>query len=128
MIDFLLERFAGAADREGLVWRDRPTTYAWLLTALAAWREVLDRHGIAAGAVVVLRGDFSPQSLAAFLVLGPWLGSRILKAQENADSVAYAVGSARVMMIHVEKAFEISQEDLEIALWALQQRRRHKRK
>lgn len=67
-------------------------------------------------------------AMAAFLVVGPWIGSRIVKAQENADSVSYAVGAARVMMLNCEKAFRVSQENQEIALWALQQKRRHRRR
>lgn len=63
-------------------------------------------------------------AISAFLVVGPWVGSRIVKAQEDADSVAYAVGAARVMMLNCERAFRVSQENQDIALWALQQRRR----
>jgi hypothetical protein len=67
-------------------------------------------------------------ALAAFLVIGPWLGARIVHAQEEADSISYAVGAARVMMLNCKRALSISNEDLETAIWALQQRRRWKRR
>lgn len=67
-------------------------------------------------------------SIAAFLVIGPWVGSRIVKAQEEADSISYAVGAVRTMMVDCGRALSISQENQEIAIWALQQRRRHRRR
>lgn len=68
-LDFLVERFAAAADAPAMIWHDRACSYAWLLEALAGWRRRLAAAALVAGDVVVLTADFSPHSTAALLAL-----------------------------------------------------------
>ena len=66
-IDFLRERFAAAADREALIWRDRVYTYAWLLEELNRLGTQLETLGVSRGAVVGIEADFSPRAVALLL-------------------------------------------------------------
>jgi acyl-CoA synthetase (AMP-forming)/AMP-acid ligase II len=68
-IGFLLERFAEKPERESLVWRDRVFDYRWLLDRIDHWGSELEARGVAPQTVVVLEGDYSPNSLALFLAL-----------------------------------------------------------
>src|SRR5690606_8265309 len=68
-IDFLRERFAEAAEREALIWRDRAYTYGWLLGEIDALATSLDEAGVARGDVVSLEADFSPRAVALLLAL-----------------------------------------------------------
>jgi acyl-CoA synthetase (AMP-forming)/AMP-acid ligase II len=68
-IDFLLERFAEDPGREALVWRDRVFDYRWLLDRMKHWGSELDRRKVEGQAVVLLEGDYSPNSLALMLSL-----------------------------------------------------------
>ncbi len=68
-IGFLLDRFAAAADAEAIVWRDQAYTYGWLAERIARWRRALAEHDIAAGAIVAIEADFSPNAVALFLTL-----------------------------------------------------------
>lgn len=68
-IDFLRERFAAAADREALIWRDRVYTYGWLLGELDRLGAELETLGVARGAVVGIEADFSPRAVALLLAL-----------------------------------------------------------
>ena len=69
MIGFLREVFTAHAAEEAIVWRDRPFTYEWLLGRVDHWRAQLLQQDVAAGAVVALEADFSPESVALFLAL-----------------------------------------------------------
>jgi long-chain acyl-CoA synthetase len=68
-IDFLIDRFAEYGDRDAIVWRDRAYSYQWLIGAMRAWQKKVTDFGIGAGNVVVLKGDFSPNTVALFLTL-----------------------------------------------------------
>ena len=69
MIDFLLDVFASNADRDAIVFRDAPASYAWLLDRVRLWRERLDAERVPEGAVVAVEADFSPSAVALFLAL-----------------------------------------------------------
>ena len=68
-IGFLLERFAENPERESVVWRDCVFDYRWLLDRIEHWGSELDTRGVQSQAVVVLEGDYSPNSLALLLAL-----------------------------------------------------------
>ncbi|HEX4796138.1 MAG TPA: long-chain fatty acid--CoA ligase [Humisphaera sp.] len=68
-IDFLLDVFAQNAARTALIAANQSYTYQWLLDRISGRQQFLRENGIAAGAIVVLRADYSPDSIATFLAL-----------------------------------------------------------
>ena len=68
-IDLLLERFAESPDRDALVWRNRVFDYRWLLDRIAYWGAELEQRTVTSRPVVMLEGDYSPNSLALLLAL-----------------------------------------------------------
>jgi len=69
IIDFLLKRFMEHHDRQAIIWRDRASTYGWLLNRVQEWQQRIEAEAVPRGAVVVLEADFSPSSVAMFLAL-----------------------------------------------------------
>jgi acyl-coenzyme A synthetase/AMP-(fatty) acid ligase len=67
--DFLEKTFAENSDKDAIIWRDKAYNYQWLLEGVHAWRESVNHRGLSHGAIVVLEGDFSPNSVALFLAL-----------------------------------------------------------
>jgi acyl-coenzyme A synthetase/AMP-(fatty) acid ligase len=61
--------FRANPDKNAIVWRDQPYSYAWLLDAVAEQGRALDAHGVHPGSVVSLEADFSPTSVAMLLAL-----------------------------------------------------------
>jgi long-chain acyl-CoA synthetase len=68
-IDFLLERFAEHPQHEALIWHDRIFNYQWLLDRIAHWASELNVRGIDPHTVVLLEGDYSPNSIALMLAM-----------------------------------------------------------
>lgn len=68
-IDFLRERFAAAAGRDALIWRDQAYTYGWLLEELDRLSTSLDELDVPRGASVSVEADFSPRAVALLLAL-----------------------------------------------------------
>ena len=68
-LSWLLERFERHAGDDAIIWHDRATSYRELLELIEAARARLRSHGIGAGQVVMLDGDFSPNSIATLLAL-----------------------------------------------------------
>jgi acyl-coenzyme A synthetase/AMP-(fatty) acid ligase len=66
-LEWLLERFGAHAGDDAVVWRDRTTRYGELLERIAAAQEFLEKEDVAAGEVVLLDADFSPESIAMLL-------------------------------------------------------------
>jgi long-chain acyl-CoA synthetase len=66
---WLLDRLAEFSQRDAMVYRDRPFTYAELGARLAEWRGVLADKGLSAGSVIGVRGDYSPAVCALFLAI-----------------------------------------------------------
>jgi acyl-coenzyme A synthetase/AMP-(fatty) acid ligase len=56
-------------DAPAIVWRDRSTSYRALIAAMREWSGELQAHGIVAGQVVALEGDYSPAACALLLAL-----------------------------------------------------------
>jgi acyl-CoA synthetase (AMP-forming)/AMP-acid ligase II len=69
LLAFLREIFAREAERDALVWRDRPYTYGWLLEELDSVGRELDAAALPRGPVVGLEADFSPRAVALLLAL-----------------------------------------------------------
>jgi acyl-coenzyme A synthetase/AMP-(fatty) acid ligase len=68
-IDFLLQRFAENPNREAVVWRDKVFDYRWLLDRVEYWQYEFVSRRIAPQSIVILEGDYSPNSIALFLAL-----------------------------------------------------------
>ena len=68
-IDFLRERFKEARDRDALIWRNRPYSYAYLLEQIDEWQEMLESNAVETGSVVAVEADFSPRAIALMLAL-----------------------------------------------------------
>lgn len=66
---FLLERFETRPDATAVIAPNGRCTFGELLELCGHWSAELDRHDVGPGAVVGLRGDFSPNAIALFLAL-----------------------------------------------------------
>ena len=69
VIDFLLSSFSDNAGRDAIIWQETTYSYRWLLDRINYWRSVINQNEIAAGTVVTLEADFSPNAVALFLTL-----------------------------------------------------------
>lgn len=65
--------------------------------------------------------------LAVALAVGPRLYAAKVRAQERADHMQYAVGACLATITNFDVALELTTQDLEIAIWALEQRRHRRR-
>jgi long-chain acyl-CoA synthetase len=68
-VDFMLRTFREHADQDAVIWRDTTYSYRWLLDRIDYWRIALRQNEIAAGTIVILEADFSPNAIALFLAL-----------------------------------------------------------
>jgi len=68
-IDFMLRVFKEYSDKDAIVWNDKVYRYNWLLERLNAWQEIIKSENIREGTVAILEADFSPNSVALFLLL-----------------------------------------------------------
>lgn len=68
-ISFLEERFLEHPDQEAIIWNGQVVTYAWLHNRIAVYRNAFAEQQIRPGAVVAIKGDFTPNSIALFLAL-----------------------------------------------------------
>jgi long-chain acyl-CoA synthetase len=66
---FLKDVFREKARAEAIIWHGRSYDYAWLNVRIAYWVDRLTSEGIRPGDVTLLRGDFSPDSVALLLAL-----------------------------------------------------------
>ncbi|MBN2106732.1 MAG: long-chain fatty acid--CoA ligase [Deltaproteobacteria bacterium] len=68
-INFLLEVFRENIDAEAMVWKNTTVSYAWLLERFDFWCKDLEAKNVKPGTVVVILGDYSPNSIALLLAL-----------------------------------------------------------
>jgi acyl-CoA synthetase (AMP-forming)/AMP-acid ligase II len=68
-IDFLLTSFRSRSGADAIVWRDQAYNYRWLAERIVHWSDFLSHNDVAAGSVVALEADFSPNAVALFLAL-----------------------------------------------------------
>src|SRR4051794_36761148 len=52
-----------------MIYEDQPFHYEWLLKQIAAYDEILSASGVSPGAVVAIKGDYTPYVVAALLAL-----------------------------------------------------------
>ena len=69
LIDFLVKVFEEHRERDFIVWQDTTVTYGWLLEKLVSWSRALEENNVVPGTVVMLQGDYSPNSIALLLAL-----------------------------------------------------------
>jgi long-chain acyl-CoA synthetase len=86
-IDFLLKVFQENLKSEFIVWHNKTYTYEWLQDKITFWTEEVLTRGIKPGAVVVLEGDFSPNSIALFLALVQYQGIIVPLTVHNEDTI-----------------------------------------
>jgi long-chain acyl-CoA synthetase len=68
-LDFISQVWQQDLSADAIVWNDRPYSYEWLLATVRSWCARLASENIGGGNVVVVEGDFSPNSAALFLAL-----------------------------------------------------------
>lgn len=68
-LHWLFDIFERDSERDFLIWRDRPFRYSWLLRTVHEYSDQFAKNAIGDGTVVALRGDYSPQAVAALLAL-----------------------------------------------------------
>jgi acyl-CoA synthetase (AMP-forming)/AMP-acid ligase II len=68
-LDFLRERFAAVPEAPALLTEAGGVTYGELLASMDGWAARLRAAGVAAGAVVLLKGDYTAASVGALLAL-----------------------------------------------------------
>jgi len=68
-LDFLLERWGSYSRQDAIIWNGETYSYTWLTERVAASETFIQQEKIQPGSVVILEGDFSPNSIAFFLAL-----------------------------------------------------------
>lgn len=68
-IDFLQAVWRERAAEPAIIWRDAAFDYGRLLDRVAHWRAWAGAHGVAAGTVVSIEGDCSPNAVALMMAL-----------------------------------------------------------
>lgn len=68
-IDFLLERFKENLENDAIIWQNKIFSYKWLLEKIEYWTREMASRKMDPGSVVILEGDFSPNSVAILLAL-----------------------------------------------------------
>lgn len=68
-ISFLEKVFREEAFNEAIIWNDLSFTYGWLNDRIQFFKSVLNEKAVHQGSVVVLKGDFTPESIALMLAL-----------------------------------------------------------
>lgn len=68
-IDWLMERLTSCGDKQAVIWRDRHSTYAELVSSVERWRTRLPEQNCVPGSVVGVIGDFSPEICGLLLAL-----------------------------------------------------------
>ena len=66
-ISFLENIFLEEASNEAIIWNDQIFTYRWLYDRVQFFKGLLVEKNIDKSAVVVLKGDFTPESIALML-------------------------------------------------------------
>jgi acyl-coenzyme A synthetase/AMP-(fatty) acid ligase len=69
MIQFLIDRFEQHADDTCIIWHGSNITYGEMLQKYEQAKKYLSEHGISAGMVVSITGDFTPNTIALILAL-----------------------------------------------------------
>lgn len=68
-ISFIIDRIKYFENRDAIIWNDKSYPFSWLFNELREWQQRIADFGITSGHVVMLKADFSPNSIALFLAL-----------------------------------------------------------
>jgi acyl-CoA synthetase (AMP-forming)/AMP-acid ligase II len=68
-LDWLLDRFGSAAERQAFIVEDRSCTYGSLVQLIVTFEQRLRSEGIRPGDRVVILGDYSPESFCLLIAL-----------------------------------------------------------
>ena len=68
-IDFFLNVFHENFSGDAIIWKNHAYSYEWLTKRINYWEDILTNTTIKPGEVIIIEGDFSPNSIALFLVL-----------------------------------------------------------
>lgn len=68
-MDFLLERFRGAPEKEAFIHNDKSYSYSWLLQKINEYGDFLNKNDISNGEIIMLVADYSPQAFSLFCAL-----------------------------------------------------------
>ncbi|MBW0177661.1 fatty acid--CoA ligase family protein [Sediminibacterium sp.] len=68
-IGFLEKVFIEEASKEAIIWNDQKFTYQWLNERVQFFKALLIEKNLPKTSVVVLKGDFTPESIALMLAL-----------------------------------------------------------
>lgn len=67
--DFLLNIFKLNADKTAVIWKENHYSYSWLLERIDYWQIRIQEADIHRGSVIAVEGEYSPDSIAAFMAL-----------------------------------------------------------
>jgi long-chain acyl-CoA synthetase len=104
-LNFMTPIFSEASGREALVWNNRSFTYDCLSRKVAHWSSFLHSKQVKPGTVVMLVGDFSPNSIAILFALieQHCIIIPIVRGRNNATDEFAEIGMAQVVMHINEK-------------------------
>ena len=68
-LDFFISVWHEHLTADAIVWNNEAYSYEWLLNRVGFWLEWLITEGVESGQVVVIQGDFSPNSIALLFTL-----------------------------------------------------------
>ena len=68
-VNFFLENFKDNYLKDAIIWKDSAYTYEQLYNKVNDWDLWLEENGVANYDVVVIEGDFSPNSISLFFSL-----------------------------------------------------------
>ncbi|HSB28070.1 MAG TPA: hypothetical protein VLE19_09445, partial [Pyrinomonadaceae bacterium] len=63
-LDFFFSVWQEDLTADAVVWNDETYSYEWLLNRVGFWSERLTTESVDSGQVVLIEGDFSPNSVA----------------------------------------------------------------
>lgn len=129
-IDFLLERLHGDRAHPAIVWSGKTFSGGEIAERVDRWRKEIKAQKIAAGSVVGLEGDFSPNSIALLLALVD--NACIVVPQSNVSRAGREHKETIALLEHAwridpqdEVAFETSGRMAEHPLYRVLRDRRH---
>jgi long-chain acyl-CoA synthetase len=112
-IEFLLDRFQKNKDIDAIVWNDQMFSYDWLEKRVYHYRKYIIEHDIKPGAVVALKGDFTPNSIAIFLSLVEMncILVPITSSVKNEEKLLEIAGVEFVLSINEDDNVELKKRD-----------------
>ena len=107
-ISFLENIFLEEASNQAIIWNDQTYTYRWLYDRVHFFKGLLVEKNIVKSAVVVLKGDFTPESIALMLAL---ISHRCIivpltKSVKNEEKLLAIAGVENVFTIDENDSFD----------------------